>query len=100
MKGRIVVFYGSQIFPHRYFCIQFLLDLPFQCFLRCFALLYFAARKFPATFEFPIASLCCIYFPIMDDYRSNNFYCFQNTPLPIFPAINAIANSSVYLNQL
>ena len=49
MEGRIIVFNGVDEVAYRDLGIQFFPDLSFQCLLRGFTRLDFAARKLPLT---------------------------------------------------
>ena len=49
MKGRIIVFNGTNQIAYLNLGIQLFPDLSFQCLLRGFARLDFAAREFPVA---------------------------------------------------
>ena len=77
MKFRIIIFDCIQQFNYLNFCVQFFFYLSYNCCFRCFIRLNLSSRKFPTTFEFPISSLSCKYFPLINDNRCHYSNCFH-----------------------
>lgn len=76
MKCRIIVFDGANLIEHRNFSIQFFFDFSFQCLLRSFTRLNFAAWKFPLPLVVTVAAGGGINFVfgldgVADDGRDN-----------------------------
>lgn len=85
VKLGIVVVHGAQESVYFDISNQFFFDFPPKGCFRRFVFFYFAAGKFPVSFEFPIAPAGSKYFMILYNHRRchmNGFH--QDSPSPFF----------------